>query len=639
MSSHGRSAEVLSVLVILSAATNGLAGTVNYTVTNFSGLQTAVINLGSSTGVIELSPGTFQVTSAFTVPSNVTLLFKEGAVLAPTSGGSLTMNASIQAGRYQIFDLTYGTFAGTSKAEMVFPEWFYTGGSWHTAIQTALNYAGKSPVVLGPRTYDIDSIYTLIIGAAITVPNNATLQGTSSRQTIIRRNCPPTQCLSDFHMLNLGCSFCTLRGLTVDGGTTPPPGAKPSGLRIGIIADGTAQSYRDGIQIDDVISKNNLGTGMSFTYLSNARLTNVELSGNWGRGINFSEFSFNNRVTGVRGTHNSDSDIIIGWGSHSNVISEGVFDAAGATGGGNTSIWMHMGAHDNLIQNVRIGPPDPSVSAYQGIVIWNSYKNRISNVNISGYPLGVLLRSDSISCYLQPPPGSYWDDDTRDNILSNVNIDAGSSAASGIRLDAYNLNSNNQVCSLANKRVIANIFSHVTIDGGQYGVWATSEQAGTDRVTGNSFRGMVFHNVGTAAGYAGSYYRWGNQLGNMSTAWTEVTPAGTGNSYDFQNSWVNFATYYQSAAFYKDVEGVVHLKGLVKNGVVNWQYPIFVLPPGYRPLQASAHVVVSNNALGRVTVSNNGNLAVDFGSSAFVSLDGITFRVDVTCGDGTTGCF
>jgi hypothetical protein len=47
----------------------------------------------------------------------------------------------------------------------------------------------------------------------------------------------------------------------------------------------------------------------------------------------------------------------------------------------------------------------------------------------------------------------------------------------------------------------------------------------------------------------------------------------------FQNSWHNFGGTWARAAFYKDHEGIVHLKGLVTGGTSG---TVFQLPPGYR---------------------------------------------------------
>ncbi|NES77323.1 MULTISPECIES: hypothetical protein [Okeania] len=100
-----------------------------------------------------------------------------------------------------------------------------------------------------------------------------------------------------------------------------------------------------------------------------------------------------------------------------------------------------------------------------------------------------------------------------------------------------------------------------------------------------------------------------------------------------QNGWVNYGSGYNSAGYFKDSLGIVHLKGLVRNGTAN---TIFTLPVGYRPAARELHSVATyNNTIGRVDIFSNGRVQRISGSSAWVSLDGITFRAgSSTRGDG-----
>jgi len=106
-----------------------------------------------------------------------------------------------------------------------------------------------------------------------------------------------------------------------------------------------------------------------------------------------------------------------------------------------------------------------------------------------------------------------------------------------------------------------------------------------------------------------------------SETWHEV---GASGEPSFENGWVNYSSSYNTAAFYKDVEGFVHLKGLVKNGTVNTT--IFTLPTGYRPGRQWLMITETNsNTDCRLDVKTNGNIGTQGGSSAWVSLDGIIF--------------
>ncbi len=60
-------------------------------------------------------------------------------------------------------------------------------------------------------------------------------------------------------------------------------------------------------------------------------------------------------------------------------------------------------------------------------------------------------------------------------------------------------------------------------------------------------------------------------------AWHEI---GTAGEPAFLHGWTNAGSSWQTAAFFKDQEGIVHLKGLVSGGTDSHA---FDLPAGYRP--------------------------------------------------------
>ena len=105
-------------------------------------------------------------------------------------------------------------------------------------------------------------------------------------------------------------------------------------------------------------------------------------------------------------------------------------------------------------------------------------------------------------------------------------------------------------------------------------------------------------------------------------AWNAVV-GGVG----FQNSWTTFGAGTLAAAFYKDANGIVHVRGSIKSGAVGTV--AFTLPSGYRPSANLYAAVTSNNGswiTGTVLVDSSGNVTPQTGcNSALVSLDGITF--------------
>lgn len=105
-----------------------------------------------------------------------------------------------------------------------------------------------------------------------------------------------------------------------------------------------------------------------------------------------------------------------------------------------------------------------------------------------------------------------------------------------------------------------------------------------------------------------------------SESWINVS-GGVG----FSGTWTNFGSGYNDAGYYKDPLGRVHLRGLVKSGTIG--NGIFTLPSGYRPPNIQVHAVASNAAFGYLDISTAGVVRPLVGNTAWVSLDGITFRV------------
>ena len=95
------------------------------------------------------------------------------------------------------------------------------------------------------------------------------------------------------------------------------------------------------------------------------------------------------------------------------------------------------------------------------------------------------------------------------------------------------------------------------------------------------------------------------------------------------NSWVNYGTAYESACYWKDKCGMVHLAGLIKSGTTTAETVIFTLPTGYRPRTSEKFFVVSVNAICVIDVYATGNVAIKTGAnSGWLSLSGISFRAD-----------
>ncbi|WP_374020487.1 hypothetical protein ABU162_13235 [Paenibacillus thiaminolyticus] len=103
------------------------------------------------------------------------------------------------------------------------------------------------------------------------------------------------------------------------------------------------------------------------------------------------------------------------------------------------------------------------------------------------------------------------------------------------------------------------------------------------------------------------------------------------------NGWVSWGERWTPPQYYKDDNGIVHLRGLVKGGVIDSGKAMFVLPQGYRPSHSSAYVTYSqgasqaevNGVLARIDVSGEtGSVYPTRGSNELFSLEGISFRAE-----------
>lgn len=138
-------------------------------------------------------------------------------------------------------------------------------------------------------------------------------------------------------------------------------------------------------------------------------------------------------------------------------------------------------------------------------------------------------------------------------------------------------------------------------------------------------RSGTFHHLGVDATNSlvargdgsGAYSINTTFLPNTHTNWTNLS---------LQNSWVAYGGMYVPPQVTKTSDGVVHLRGLVRNGTVAGI--ITTLPEGYRPSQRILTTVVSSDNYARLDIQPNGSVNMSGGSNAWVSLSGISFIPD-----------
>lgn len=105
------------------------------------------------------------------------------------------------------------------------------------------------------------------------------------------------------------------------------------------------------------------------------------------------------------------------------------------------------------------------------------------------------------------------------------------------------------------------------------------------------------------------------------------------NLATLENSWVNYSATetsgdFRYARYWKDANGIIHLEGLVKDGVVTAGTTVLTLPVGFRPAGTLLFLTpASGPAFARTDVRANGQVTTNTGwSSSYTSLSGISFR-------------
>ncbi|KCZ70543.1 hypothetical protein ANME2D_02563 [Candidatus Methanoperedens nitroreducens] len=91
-----------------------------------------------------------------------------------------------------------------------------------------------------------------------------------------------------------------------------------------------------------------------------------------------------------------------------------------------------------------------------------------------------------------------------------------------------------------------------------------------------------------------------------------------------ENGWQKYDAIYNPPGYFRDKNGIVHLRGMVKMGGIGTS--IFTLPKGYRPEYRELQPVQTNpNAIGRCDILPDGKVVASGGNNGWFSLDGITF--------------
>jgi hypothetical protein len=127
-----------------------------------------------------------------------------------------------------------------------------------------------------------------------------------------------------------------------------------------------------------------------------------------------------------------------------------------------------------------------------------------------------------------------------------------------------------------------------------------------------------------------------NQLIKLDASGNLIMPPPTLPSIPFTaptllNNWENYDATFAQAGYYKDVDGIVSLRGLIKFGVLTSNSIMFILPSGYRPSERLIFLVNNSDVVGRVDVLPTGEVVGVTGAGVFnnfASLSKINFRAN-----------
>jgi hypothetical protein len=105
------------------------------------------------------------------------------------------------------------------------------------------------------------------------------------------------------------------------------------------------------------------------------------------------------------------------------------------------------------------------------------------------------------------------------------------------------------------------------------------------------------------------------------TGWHDIANEG------FRHGWSNFGGQFSPAAYFRDANGIVHLRGLIANGQIGVTNEVCILDETCRPEFRLALGTICNGDFARVDVLPTGELTVMAATSVvWVSLDGLSFR-------------
>jgi hypothetical protein len=152
----------------------------------------------------------------------------------------------------------------------------------------------------------------------------------------------------------------------------------------------------------------------------------------------------------------------------------------------------------------------------------------------------------------------------------------------------------------------------------------------------NKWVALKTADVNTSSTQSNNIFNEPNSLIKLDDNGNLTSPAPTAPSIPYTaatllNSWVNSLlanNEFEVAGYFKDLEGIVSLRGLIRGGTVTLNTNIFILPPGYRPSERLIFIVNNSGVAGRVDILPTGEVMRVTGGNTFLSLSRIDFRAN-----------
>lgn len=127
----------------------------------------------------------------------------------------------------------------------------------------------------------------------------------------------------------------------------------------------------------------------------------------------------------------------------------------------------------------------------------------------------------------------------------------------------------------------------------------------------------------------GAVYQKLNDLESMMADYRLPSPVvlEQWNAPSLLNSWTYYGAPFNTPGYWKDPNGIVHLRGVLKPGT--YGASMFQLPAGYRPAAQEligVDTFAAADTMGRIEIQTDGNVIARNGGATFLTIDSVTFR-------------